>query len=521
MSKTPAPVPTGGASAPAYLSLGNYGVVVGHLRSRLTTYQSVPEPYAVANGTADFRKAVQAGLNLLPSRYHPAYVNVLARAVEQAQLIVDSDGLLAAFRRRTVLNQLLEAFRTLAAPIVQLQSDRFASELKAYLSVSSNLYQRFLGDDKIRALNKDSGLWPELDPLGFFSSDGGGPYTIVPSREMPLALVSKPVAMVGCLPLWVLDGHEVGGHGIHSILPDFTAQLACALEAAVADAFKAGKLSSSVSLAKGLNRFVHPGEKRRIVSHEDFFKHLAGNYALELAADMAGVLNLGPMFANGLILYFAATRKSGMLQSSSRVLEKGRRDAHPADCIRAMAAIEAVRQLGLSNGASYVSDLQNRLDAASTGETSFVFSTSDGTCVVTLPHGEVKALVGVLVEAALNRPLKCLADRSLKQVLTWSDRDEKLVVAMAPAMSGTKFALAEDAEARHVVAASLLAVEKIAHRQDFKRLTSKIQTNGITVLKGLYSAQCLLCAVPTYARSRRTETSLQDLLQRIRDARGD
>jgi hypothetical protein len=105
--------------------------------------------------------------------------------------------------------------------------------------------------------------------------------------------------------------------------------------------------------------------------------------------------------------------------------------------------------------------------------------------------------------------------------LTWTDRDEEQVVALAATMSSTKFAAGEETEARHIVAASLLATEKVAHRQDFKRLTGKIQSNGISVLKSLYSEQCLLCAVPTYARSRRTATSLADLLQRIRDARGD
>lgn len=513
--------PPDAPSGPAYIGLGNYSVVVGHLRSRLSDTQAVPEPYAVVNGTADFRKAVEAGLTLLPSRYHPAYVNVLSRAIDQAQPIVDSEGLLSLLRKRNVLNQLLEAFRTLAAPIVQLQSERFASELKAYLAVSSNLYQRFLGDDKIRRLNKDSQLWPELDPLGFFSGDAGvGPYTIVPSREMPLALVSKPVSMVGCLPLWVLDGHEVGGHGIHSILPDFTGQIAAALESAVGDAFRSGRLKCTATLPRGLPRLVFPGEKRRTVSGEEFFKHLAGTFALELAADMAGVLNLGPMFANGLILYFAATRKNALLQSGSRLLERGRRDAHPADYLRALAAIEAVRRLGLSQGASYVADLQKRLDGACAGETSCLFSSGDGTVVV-VAHSEVRTLVEVMVDAALSRPLKCLADRSLEQVLTWTDRDEEQVVALAATMSSTKFAAGEETEARHIVAASLLATERVAHRQDFKRLTGKIQSNGISVLKSLYSEQCLLCAVPTYARSRRTATSLADLLQRIRDARGD
>jgi hypothetical protein len=53
------------------------------------------------------------------------------------------------------------------------------------------------------------------------------------------------------------------------------------------------------------------------------------------------------------------------------------------------------------------------------------------------------------------------------------------------------------------------------------KVAARIQANGIKELKALYNDQCLLCAVPTYARSRRTESSLTDLIKRIKYARGE
>jgi hypothetical protein len=523
----------------SYLGFGNYATTVKQLRSRLAQAVSVPNPFsnsataAVTGGNEIdiYKSTAHDGLTLLPSRYHAAYVNVLINAVEQAEPIVKNGGLRNILKRKHVLTQLEEAFKVLAAPIVQLRSGKHETELKAYLALASNLYQRFISDEKIRQLNQNSGSWPELDPLGFFVDEpGSGPYTVVPSREMPLSLICKPAAQMFCLPLWVLDGHEVGGHGIHSILNGFAAEMADALEAAVAKAFTTGKLSlpgPNNKVSKRLHHLVQPSPRKRDLTAEEFTRHLARTFSLEFAADMAGVLNFGPMFANGLMLYFSADHKDGLLSYSGNLIGKGSYDAHPSDVLRAMAAIEAVRQLKISHGDRYVSDLTSRMNKASSPGSAFSFTTLDGSEVVSLPHAFIQALVPVLVDAALNTSLPCLAERSLKEVLTWTDSDESAVKKLVTTISGTKFD-SEEAEARHIVAASLQALElnstSSVSSNDLAKIAARIQANGIKELKALYNDQCLLCAVPTYARSRRTESSLTDLIQRIRhsikDARG-
>ncbi|MFA6213582.1 MAG: hypothetical protein WC714_29360 [Candidatus Obscuribacterales bacterium] len=522
----------------SYLGLGSFATMVKQLRSRLLQPASVPNPFLNLASSGDggfeiFKSTAQDGLSLLPSRYHAAYVNVLVKAVEQAESIVKNSSLRNILKRKHVLSQLEEAFKVLAAPIVQLRSGKHETELKAYLALASNLYQRFISDEKIRELNQNSGSWPELDPLGFFVDEpGSGPYTVVPSREMPLSLICKPASQMFCLPLWVLDGHEVGGHGIHSILNGFAAEMADALESAVAKAFAAKKLSlpgPNNKVSKRVHHLVLPGTRKRDLSAEEFARHLARTFSLEFAADMAGVLNFGPMFANGLMLYFSAEHKDSLLSYGGTLSGKGSYDAHPSDVIRAMAAIEAVRQLKIADGDRYVADLTSRLNLASSHGSAFSFTTSDGSEVVSLPHAFIQALVPVLVDAALNTSLPCLAERSLKEVLTWTDSDESVVKKLVATIASTKFD-SEEAEARHIVAASLQALElqsasNTLTSNDLAKITARIQANGIKELKALYSEQCLLCAVPTYARSRRTESSLTDLIQRIRlsikDARGE
>ncbi len=507
----------------SYPGFGNFAAMVKLIRSRLAMPVSVPNPFTPTADVAIYKDTADAGLALLPSRYHAAYVNILIRAAEQAEPTLKNTSLRNILKRKQVFSQLQEAFKVLAAPIVQLRSNNHEAELKAYLALASNLYQRFISDDKIDQLNQGSGSWPDLDPLGFFVDEPGvGPYTVVPSREMPLSLVSKPAVQMACLPLWVLDGHEVGGHGIHSILNGFGIDMADALEAAVADAFTTGKLSQGTKISKRVAHLVLPSSRKRDLSSEEFFKHLARTFSLELAADMAGVLNFGPMFVNGLMLYFSAENKNGLLSSDGKLIEKGLYDAHPSDVIRAMAAIEAVRLLDLKNGNNYVADLSSRLNQASTFGGTFSFTTGDGSELVTLPYAEVKALVPVLVNAALNTALPCLANRSLKEVLTWTDFDQTIVNNLAATIGGAKFDSGES-EARHIVAASLLALEQSSQLpdKDLRKVAAKIQANGIKALKELYAEQCILCAVPTYTRSRRTETSLLDLIARVRRARGD
>ncbi len=196
---------------------------------------------------------------------------------------------------------------------MQLNSQSHETELKAYLALASNLYQRFLTDAKIARLHRTVVSFPQLDPLGFFTAPGSEPGIWSPSRELPVALVSKPANQMNCLPLWVIDGHEVGGHGIYFAFDvrSFRKDIAEALTQSIAKTTSVVTFSPQLKVIAGqLVSLIAPSNGSTELAAADFYAHLARTSSQEFAADIAGVLNLGPMFVNGLIIYLAHRRKS-------------------------------------------------------------------------------------------------------------------------------------------------------------------------------------------------------------------
>jgi len=540
------PARTANAALPANLTpyqLAALPTIKAVLKSQLAQPVTLPQPFVsdvssaskAALSLAPFVSAVQSGFSLLPSRYHSAYVSVLKQVLEQAQSTFKSTGIGSMKRKRAVYAQINEIFASLAAPIVQLQHAPHETEIKAYLALASNLYQRFVQDETVRKLNSRSSKWPELDPLAYFLSADDGPYTLVPTSELPLALVAKPSKMLNCSALWVLDGHEVGGHGLHSIVNGFDSEIASVLHSAVKSAFKKGqaKLVKTSTM-----RAMRPVVRDLLVSdsadnvidlkQEDLLAHLVSTSSLELAADAAGLLNFGPMFVSGLTLYFVTHNKDGLLGNSGRLLPAGRFDAHPADLFRILVLIAAIDLLELPSGKHIKQQLRDRMLAASGGTIAEEFSFWDEskTLYLTVSFDELAQLAPIVASALCESPLASLGNRSLSQVLTWTNQDDQITWRLAQTMGTSSFSTKSEAdlEGRHLVSASLLALELACQRADLKRVAARIHRQCLSALKDFYLDQCLLCAVPSYAKSRRTADglkgqSLEALVQNLRRSR--
>ena len=138
--------------------LGDFAGVLNHVRDRLAIPTSVPSPFAGASDFTSFDKAVTTARSLLPQRYQKPYVDVLANTVKLARAQIEQIDKQSGWRKKAkkqaVLAKLQEVFATLAAPIVQLDSHWHETELKAYLALASNLFQRFQADQKIALLNR-------------------------------------------------------------------------------------------------------------------------------------------------------------------------------------------------------------------------------------------------------------------------------------------------------------------------------------------------------------------------------
>jgi hypothetical protein len=508
-------------------ALGQFQDVLGYVRESLNQPVSVPSPFAAPADLTIFQQTVDKGETLLPARYHAPYVEVLATSIKLAEVQLEQvkTSWRKKAKRQAVLDKLSEVFAVLAAPIVQLSSRTHQTELKAYLALASNLYQRFLSDPKIARLHRTVVSFPQVDPLGFFTAPGSEAGIWSPSQELPLALVSKPANQKNCLPLWVIDGHEVGGHGIYSHLEGFDSEIAEALANAIGKTTAAASFSPLLKVITGpLVSLVAPASRKNELNAAQFYPHVVRTYSQELAADIAGVLNLGAMFVDGLILYLANRRHDNQLSHTATLVGKDRLNAYPPDVLRALVAIEALKHLDLKFGEKWRTLLQARLLTAYGGKLPdhFSFVSEQGIHKLTIPAADLTGLVPAITDALINSKLPCLAGRSLKQVLTWTDLDEEIVEKVSSRLRQTDCNLddIEDLEARHVSAAALHALELVISLPQGKTAAARIHKSGLAALQSLYFEQCILCAVPTYGKTKRGSADLKDLqslLQAVRD----
>ena len=527
--------------------LGDFLGVLNHVRCRLAEPAQVPCPFHDTVGFASFDKTVDTARSLLPQRYQAPYVDVLANTVKLARTQIEQidkqPGWRKKAKKQAVLSKLEEVFATLAAPVVQLDSHLHETELKAYLALASNLFQRFQADQKIARLNRLEPAMSQIDPLGFFTdaTADGEPGIWSASTELPVALVSKPANQMNCLPIWVIDGHEVGGHGIYDHLAGFDQDIATALAQAVTQA--TGKIDFRPKLPFVSGHLVEligdSGEVKNLAVSE-FYKHIVRAYSQELAADIAGVLNMGPMFVNGLIIYLAKRRHNGVLSHTSPLVDRGRLNVYPADILRAMVAIEALKLLELKNGERWQTMLKARLLTACGGSMPehFSFVAEQGIFKTTVPTADIISLVPAIAAALMQSKLPSLGDRALTEVLSWNDLDEEFTEAVSQRLADPEpsFSIADmpvnlnDVEARHVAAAALQSLERVhsqarpnlAQQNQINTLAARIDKNGMNVLKGFYLEQCILCAVPVYGKTRSSTVKNQlwhqpDLLSRVRN----
>jgi hypothetical protein len=120
----------------------------------------------------------------------------------------------------------------------------------------------------------------------------------------------------------------------------------------------------------------------------------------------------------------------------------------------------------------------------------------------------------------LNSKLASLSNQSLTDVMTWTEEDEALVREVSFQLEKGDANVDIVVDARHIVSASLLAVERASTKRDFAKLAERIQATGIQALADIYDSQCLLC-LPSQKddSSANATTSLTDLVRLVREVK--
>jgi hypothetical protein len=480
-----------------------------------------PTPKTQANKITHYRDLVTKGRKLLPSRYHGPYLDVLEAAIEQVEKAGRENT--SYFQLKAQMETLDLIFQELAAPILQLCDPQLQEPLKAHLALCSNLYQRFLSG-RTQFTTRQFSPWLkalELDPLGFFSIEHSDPYTIVPSESLPISLVCKPFKQAHTPIFWVLDGHEVAGHAMHALIPGLTQELVRALEIQIqADFAQNSPKEKKPRLPKAIKHLIDPADKCAD-NNLALVKHLARTYVIETSADVIGLLNFGPMFANGLILHFLSKKDQLNLSPNAPLEPAQKLDAHPPALMRAILAIEVLQKLNFDNQLSYCSKLNERVkESFPQGQAPvFSFTTTDGSNSVEVSFDTIAALAGTIAETYLETKLQSIGNISLPQLMSWSKHDEKLAHQAAKLLLTGTNQSPEDMEARHIASGALLAAEQLAADKNASQTQlKKLQRHTLAMLKELYLEQCLLCSAPNYKASNRATFSISQLASSLNES---
>lgn len=352
----------------------------------LTGGDGPSDPLAFATLRARLARAAPS----LPAPYRKAVCDPLLRRIDQLGAAGFARLLAEDPRREGGARLLLDV----AQAVLQHGEGYQARATAAFQEVVSDLYQGFLAAEGRQGVKPpEGGLLP---PLVRWGSAETGPYTwpvtATASLGVQAAVVSLPAAnATSGLLAWPALAHEVAGHDL------------LAADDGLGD-----------ELARVVRKGLLAGKSAPVVA--DYWADRID----ETAADVLGVLNMGPAAAEGLIGYFRGMNGAWGGTPSLRT-DGEAEDPHPADLARAYLAAETVRLLSFK-GASQVA---NRLVAEADRDLGRIHL---GDTAVTA--GVAKASAAAVARAIVQTPLASLEGRTLLQIQDWRDADEAIVAEL-------------------------------------------------------------------------------------------
>jgi hypothetical protein len=375
------------------ISLAGLAACVEEARATaLSPRSSPPDPTFFSSLRARLAKACAS----LPEAYRSAVGEPLLRRLDEmgpggfARVLSMDPG-------RTGPARLL---LDVAQAVLQKGEGYQARATSAFQEVVSDLYDGFLSAEDRRGVRPpDHGVTPPLVRWGEAES---GPYTwpatAAETFGVNAAIVSLPAANgSGGLLAWPALAHETAGHDILAADDGLREELSRAVKKTV--------------LAKEIDPAVATYWAERVD---------------EAAADVLGVLNMGPAAAVGMVGYFRAL--NGAWRGVPELRSAGKEeDPHPADIARAYLAAETVRLLSFQGAAPWadrlIAEADRDLGPVRLGD-------------VTVPAGVARASAAAVAQAIVRTRVRSLEGHSLGEIQDWTDRDEAIVATLRREMGG-------------------------------------------------------------------------------------
>jgi len=417
----------------------------------------------------DVRAATAKGAPFLPLIYQQNFHAPMDAALPQLILKLKHDvqtGEKTAEEATTRLEQFY-------APIYQhgpkVASVNAGPQLKRFLAVVSNLFRSFTDRDKRASAGID--LVTTTPPLAFFqAASEQGPYTIESDLmrqhfATSIGIVSLPATYRDHPVVWSVLSHEVCGHDVVHADDGLLQEMTEAVQALLAPDFSPRKRLGTAAV-----------------------NALIWSYWIdEAAADVYGVLNMGPAFGPSLAAFLAAFRARILMDIqgekrpqkptvATNALQRGADggnaviEDHPVDILRlylVIGAIEAMARLDDKKRAAYAAEIEEVARLVAGGASSIqldgIVNLGPGTRVpvkadIPMPAAaDAARKVGHMIAT---RKFKALNGHSIQDIETWDDDDEAAAEAIAARV------LQRQAIAGHGDDAQLLAGVTLALLQD-------------------------------------------------------
>lgn len=379
---------------------------------------------------SQMQSVVQRRAGSLPKVYQQEYAQPLLNNFDQFLSEIDSDPTFT---------------ETICAAVYQHSSDFVAARgyLNRFQAVCATLYDDFLNNEVRKKLNLP--LIEKFPPLAMFQKSGdGGPFTITSDSVQQLfggtiGVVSLPGTYRQHPLLWSSLAHEVGGHDVLHADPGLLTELGQAVKSSIRN--------SDPSLGTLWQYWID-----------------------ETASDVYGLLHYGPEFELNLAIFFAAINlqingpSADWLRFTSYSGSDGQLDPHPTDILRlsvGKGALNALTNLSASSKAGYSEIIDEIIN--------FVVSQNGGHTTITLQGFgkqtyDLKLMQSIAEQVGaviVTTKLRALNGRSIQDITTWSQDDEKTAQTLVPILLNPNPDLSNlppEATAQHVLSAASLAV---------------------------------------------------------------
>jgi len=305
--------------------------------------------------------------------------------------------------------------------------------VQRFEAVVLDLFESFIrkSDPVLKALHLEN----KLPPLVTFApAPSVGPATL--NEEVveeysgaEVSIVSLPPAYAADPMLWGILAHETCGHAVTHALHDLAEEFV--------------RTVKTVTFQYGPGLWTH--------------------WVEEAAADVYGVLNIGPVFVISLAAWLKESKKSKKLETSVTLVKGKPDDEHPPDLLRLYVLRGAVAALrDLSTKKAWLSDVDAMIRVIVGNADCITVNLGDPLRPQKLPLEPLARDAEQLGKTLATMSLVALtgnAKQSIQDVETWDDTDEKTALAVkAQAKCVNQPLDVKGADVAHLIAGTTMAL---------------------------------------------------------------